>query len=110
MNQNSDSQDIQDRIQIEIFRVKIQNHPMFSKWYGALKPYGKLTFDFMMENDITPELVLASQDSPEDEWRDFQFLRIVGGAQPGFMLASTSYVLSDILDELEELSRQENSL
>jgi hypothetical protein len=105
MNQNESDQDIQDRIRIEHCRVQIQNHPNYAEWRRALQPFGRWVFDFIMDNDITPELVQFSHEAPEQEWEEFDFLRMVGGATPNGLLASTSYVLNEILDEIKHLKK-----
>lgn len=95
--------DKRDLVGNEILRLQIQHHPNFRVWYGALPSHARQVFDLVIEEDATPELIELAQQSPDDEWDNIQFLRVIGGgnADPDVALALTNVVLSDIMYHIE---------
>ena len=96
--------DLRDLIDNEFKRVKIQNHPNYSAWYEALKPYARQIIDFILQEDLTPEYIIFAQDAPEEEQEEYQFLLIIAGGNPNpaLMPALTNFTLGDVLLELRE--------
>ena len=94
---------IRNEIDSELRRVQIQNHPNFSAWYASLKPYAQQVFDLILEDEVTPELISLAQDAPDDEWEEFQFLRVIGGGNldQSVMPILTNFSLFDIFYHVE---------
>jgi len=92
-----------DLIDNEMLRLRIQHHPNFPAWYGSLPPHSRLVFDTLIKEDATPELIELAQQSPEDEWNNVQFLRVIGGGNrdPEVALALTNVTLYDIIYDIE---------
>ena len=103
------SSDTRDRIDNELKRVQIQNHPNFESWYASLEPHARQVIDFILEEDVTAELIAFSQDAPDDEWEKFQFLRIIGGGNPDpvVIFALTNFTLEDVYDDVKEFGKLE---
>jgi hypothetical protein len=38
--------------------------------------------DLILEEEVTPELIILAQDASEDDWDGFQFLRVIGVGNP----------------------------
>lgn len=96
--------ELRDLIENELRRMLIQNHPNFTDWYASLGAHSQLVIDGILEEDVTPELILFSQEAPEHEWDMFQFLSIIGGGNPNPAGSSalTNFALADILLEVRE--------
>ncbi len=94
--------ELRDLIQNEFRRVLIQNHPDFGRWHSSLGLHAKQVIDRILEEDVTPELILFAQRAPDDEWAVFTFLRMIGGGNPNSAIASvlTNFTLGYILDEV----------
>ncbi len=94
--------ELRDLIQNEFRRVLIQNHPDFARWYASLGLHAKQVIDRILEEDVTPELILFAQEAPIDEWEMFTVLRMIGGGNPNPAIASvlTNLTLGYILDEV----------
>ena len=73
-----------------------------------MKPYARQIIDFILEEDLTPELIIFAQDAPEEEWEDYQFISIIAGGnpRPSNMPALTNFMLSDILIEVEDFGKE----
>jgi hypothetical protein len=99
--------DLRDLIDNEIKRVKIKNHPNYSAWYAALKPYARQIIDFILEEDLTPEYIIFAQEAPEEEQEEYQFLLIIAGGNPSpaLMTALTNFTLGDVLLEVREFGK-----
>jgi hypothetical protein len=99
--------EIRDLIQNELSRVLIQDHPSFSAWFNSLGSHGQQVIQNILEEDVTPELILFAQEAPGNEWDEFTFLRMIGGGNPNPAVASvlTNLALSDILHEIRELGK-----
>lgn len=99
--------DLRDLIDNELKRVKIQNHPNYSAWHEALKPYARRIIDFILDGDLTPEYIIFAQDAPEEEQNEYQFLLIIAGGNPNptMMPALTNFTLGDILLEVREFGK-----
>ena len=102
--------ELRDLIQNELRRVLIQNHPNFPAWYSSLGFHAKQIIDRILEEDVTAELIHFAQESPDEEWRDFQFLRMIGGGNPNPAISSTltNFVLGDILEEVRKFGRAQD--
>ena len=102
--------DLRDLIDNELKRVKIQNHPNYSTWYAALKPFARQIIDFILEEDLTPEYIIFAQEAPEEEQEEYQFLLIIAGGNPSPMLmtALTNFTLGDILLEVRESGKRKS--
>ena len=96
--------ELRDLIENELRRVVIRNHPSFAGWYASLGSHAQHVIDTILEEDVTAELILFSQEAPEHEWDEFQFLSIIGGGNPNPATspALTNFALGDILQELRE--------
>jgi hypothetical protein len=96
---NKEDPDIREGIDNELKRVQIHNHRNFSAWYEALKPHSRQVIDSILEEDVTPELILLAQEAPDDEWHSEQILRIIGGGNPNPSIQSalTNFSLQEIL-------------
>jgi hypothetical protein len=94
--------EIRDLIQNELRRVLIQNHPEYPPWYSSLGFHAKQIIDRILEEDVTPDLILFAQQAPDEEWAMFTFLRMIGGGNPNPAIASvlTNLTLGYILDEV----------
>jgi hypothetical protein len=92
-----------DLVNNEILRLNIQHHPNYFGWYISMPLHSRRIFQTLMEEDVTPELIELSLQSPDDEWDEFEFLRVVGGGnpEPDLVLALTNVVLTDIWFFLE---------
>lgn len=99
--------ELRDLIQNEISRVLIQNHPNFSIWFSALGPHGQQVIQNILDEDVTPELILFAQEAPEEEWDEYIFLRMIGGGNPNPAVSSvlTNLALGDILRDVRELGK-----
>lgn len=104
---DKDSSDIRDGIDNELKRVQIQNHYNFPAWYSALKPHARQMIDLILEDDVTPDFILFAQQAPDDEWKEFQFLRVIGGGNPNpdVILALTNVSLGEILLDVDEFRK-----
>jgi hypothetical protein len=53
----------------------------------------------ILEEDVTPELIIFSQQAPDEEWDQSQFLRVIGEGNPNpeVALSLTNFSLGDIL-------------
>ncbi|MGE5375524.1 MAG: hypothetical protein ACM3XO_10755 [Bacteroidota bacterium] len=100
---SEDQSSIRDHINSELKRVQIQNHPNFPAWYDGLKPHTRQVVDFILEEDVTPALILLADDAPEDEWKEYLFLRTIGGGNPDpeVQPALTNFCLREILFHVE---------
>ncbi len=96
--------ELRDLIENELRRMLIQNHPNFTDWYASLAAHSQLVIDGILEEDVTSELILFSQEAPEFESATFQFLSIIGGGNPNPADSSalTNSALADILLEVRE--------
>ena len=96
--------ELRDLIENELRRVLIQNHPSFESWYASLGAHAQQVVDGILEEDVTPELILFSQQAPQHEWDTFQFLSIIAGGNPNPAIspALTNFALGDILIEVRE--------
>ena len=94
--------ELRDLIQNELKRVLIQNHPSFANWHASLGLHGRQVIDNILEEDVTPGLILFAQQALENEWNEFTFLRVIGGGNPNPAISSvlTNFALADILDEV----------
>ena len=92
-----------DLVDNEILRFHIQHHPSFSAWYGSLPPHARQVFDIVIEEDATPELIELAQQSPDYDWDNVQFLRVIGGGNPDpkVALALTNVTLHEIMYYIE---------
>lgn len=99
--------DLRDLIDNEFKRVKIQNHPNYSGWYAALRPYARQVIDLILEENLTPEQIFFVQEAPEDELDEYQFLLIIAGGNPNpaMMAALTNFTLGDILIEVQDFGK-----
>lgn len=99
--------ELRDTFDNELRRVLIQNHPNFANWYGKLGPHARQVLDNILEEDVTPELISFSQESPAEEWEAFQFLAVIAGGNPNpsVALALTNFALLDILGEVREFGQ-----
>jgi len=99
--------ELRDIIENELRRVLIQNHPSFADWYVMLGSHGQEVVENILKEDVTAELIHFAQESPDEEWNDFQFLRMIGGGNPNPAIASTltNFVLGDILDEVRKFEK-----
>jgi hypothetical protein len=104
---SEDQTNIRDSINSELKRVQIQNHPNFPAWYASLKPHARQVLDLILEDDVSPELIAFAQESPEEEWNEFQFLRVIGGGNPNpnVQAALTNFSLGDILISVEDFGK-----
>jgi len=104
---SEDKSNIHDGIDSELKRVQIQNHLNFPAWYASLKPHAQQVFDLVLEDDVTPDLILLAQDAPKEEWDEFQFLRVIGGGNPNpsVQAALTNFSLGDILISVEDFGK-----
>ena len=95
--------DKRDLIDNEKLRLQIQHHPNYPAWYAALPAHARLVFGALIDADATPELIELAQQSPDDEWEDLQFLRMLGGGNPDpkVALSLTNVTLHDIATDLE---------
>ncbi len=102
--------ELRDLIENELKRVLIQNHPNFAGWHASLGSHGQQAVDNILEEDVTAELIHFAQESPDEEWRDFQFLRMIGGGNPNPAISSTltNFVLGDILDEVRNFGKAQD--
>lgn len=102
--------DLRDAFENELRRVLIQNHPNFSEWYQSLGIHARQVIDNILEEDVTPELIVFSQQAPAEEWNAFQFLSVIAGGNPhpNVALALTNFALGDILTEVREFGMPKN--
>jgi hypothetical protein len=100
---SEDQSSIRDQINSELKRVQIQNHPNFPAWYAGLKPYTRQVVDFILEEDVTPGLMLLADDASEEEWKQYSFLRAIVGGNPNWEVqpALTNFCLREILFHVE---------
>ncbi len=93
---------IRDVIDNEFKRIKIQNHPNYREWYGSLSTYAQLVVESVLEEDISPDVILFAQESPMDELEGYEFLRVIADCNPapGKMIGLTNTALEYILDDL----------
>jgi len=100
---------LDDLIDNELKRVQIQNHPNFSAWFASLKPHARQMIEAILEEDVTPVWIKFAQYAPDEEWKEFQFLRIIGGGnpKPSVALSLTNYTLSDILIDVEDFKEHD---
>ena len=96
--------DLRDAFENELRRVLIQNHPNFSEWYRSLGIHARQVIDNILEEDVTPELIVFSQQAPVEEWNAYQFLAVIAGGNPNpnVALALTNFALGDILTDVRE--------
>jgi len=104
---SEDKSNIHDGIDSELKRVQIQNHPNFQEWYATLKSHARQAIDLVLEDNVTPELILFAQNVPKDEWDEFQFLQVIGGGNPdpSIQAALTNFSLGDILISVEDFGK-----
>jgi|WetSurMetagenome_2_1015567.scaffolds.fasta_scaffold905065_1 hypothetical protein len=103
---NEHPSDIRDLIDSEIKRVQIRNHPNFPAWHKSLQPQARQVIDFILEKDVTPELILLAQETPAEDRNRLQFLRVIGAGSPDpdAQSALTNFSLADILSHVEEFA------
>jgi hypothetical protein len=103
------SREIQEGIDNELKRVQIRNQANYPAWYAALQPHARQVIDFILEEDVTPELIRFALEAPDEEWNNFQFLRIIGGGNPSpsNMPGLTNFTLADILIDVEDFGNLE---
>ncbi len=103
---NSQEPDISVMIDNEMKRVKIQNHPKFSAWHASLQPHARQIVDQILEDDITPELIIFAQEVPDDERDAYQFISMIAGGNPvpHNLPGLTSITFIDILLELRDFT------
>lgn len=104
---SSPDPELRDMIDSELRRIQIQNHVNFPAWHAALKPYARQVVDTILEEDVTPSLILYAQAAPDDETDEFDFLLVVGGGNPSpaVQAALTNYSLMDILISVENFHK-----
>lgn len=102
--------ELRDIIENELRRVLIQNHPNFAAWHALLGSHGQEVVDNILEDDVTAELIRFAQESPDEEWNDFQFLRMTGAGNPDSAITSTltNSVLGGILDEVRKFEKTQD--
>lgn len=105
-----DDKDKRNLIDSEVLRLRIKHHPNYPAWYDSLPLHSRLVFNALFEEDATPELIELAQQSPDDEWDNVQFLRVLGGGNPDHKvaLALTNIVLYDIIYHIENLDLPED--
>ena len=93
---------IRDVIDNEFKRIKIQNHPNYSEWYGSLSTYAQLVVESVLEEDISPDVISFAQESPINELDDYEFLKVIADCNPapGKMISLTNMALESILEDL----------
>lgn len=74
----------------------IQEHPNYKGWYASLPPHTRGIVDHLLVNTVTHELIIAADDSSEEEWNAYTFLRALGAGTTDPTLANelTDTVLS----------------
>ena len=94
--------ELRDLIQNELRRVLIQNHPNFVSWHSSQGLHARQIIESILEQDVTPELILHAQEAPDEEWDTFTILRMIGGGNPNPAIASalTNLALDYVLDEV----------
>jgi len=99
--------EVRDAIENELSRVLIQNHPHYAAWYSSLGPHARQALENILEEDITPELIVFSQQAPDEEWEHAQFLRVIGGGNPNpeVALSLTNFTLRDILMTVRDFGK-----
>lgn len=99
--------DVKDAVENELRRILIQNHPNFALWSSTLGPHARQVLDAILEEDVNPELIIFSQEAPEEEWNETQFLRVIGGGNPNpsVALTLTNFSLGDILWAVREFGK-----
>jgi hypothetical protein len=101
--------DKRNLIDNEVLRLRIKHHPNYPTWHDSLPLHSRLVFDALLDEDATPELIELAQQSPDEEWDNVQFLRMLGGGNPDpkVALALTNVALSDIIYHIENLDLPE---
>ena len=99
--------DLQEAIQNEFRRVLIQNHENYPAWHANLGPHARQVLENILEEDVTPELIVFSQQAPDEEWDASQFLRVIGGGNPNpeVAVSLTNFTLRDILMAVRDFGK-----
>ncbi|MBI5944285.1 MAG: hypothetical protein HY864_07945 [Chloroflexi bacterium] len=77
-------------------RVAITDNPNFNAWYGTLPPHVRQLLDDVLDHDVTPDMILAAQESIEEEW-EYTFVQAIGNGNPSPTVAND---LTDVVLEL----------
>ena len=87
----------------EIHRLKIREHPNFPAWLDKLPDHTRQVVERILDEDATAELIELAQAAPDEEWKQFQFLGMLGGGNPDPMVTHllTQLVLMEISFQLE---------
>ena len=56
----------------------------------------------VIKTGVTPELIERAGNAPDDEWRRYQILRILGGGHPDQLDAVTEMAMDEIRIALED--------
>ncbi len=59
--------------------VAITDNPRFNEWFESLSPQTQKIVDEILDHNVTPEMIDAAQDSSNDDWDRYTFLRALGG-------------------------------
>ena len=99
--------DEQTHIDNELRRVQIQNHANYPDWFASLPTHSRQVFEMILEEDVTPELILLAKQAPDEQWEGFEFLRVIGGGNPSPAVQSdlTNVTLLDILESLDTFGK-----
>ena len=99
--------ELRDALENELKRVLIQNHSNYAAWYSSLGSHARQVLENILEEDVTPELIIFSQQAPEEEWDQSQFLRVIGEGNPNpeVALSLTNFSLGDILTTVRDFGK-----
>ena len=56
----------------------------------------------VIKTGVTPELITQAANAPDEEWRRYQILRILGGGNPDHLDALTEIAMDEIRIALED--------
>lgn len=63
-------------------RVVITDNRNFNEWYGTLSPHVRQLLDELLDHNVTPGMINDAQDSTDEEWEAYPFIRALGGGNP----------------------------
>lgn len=100
--------DVRETIDNELQRVVIQNHPEFAGWYASMGMHAQQIVDGILDENITPELILLASEAPAADWAHYLFLRVIAGGNPDPNASSTltNFALRTILSEVQLMGKQ----
>lgn len=69
-------------------REEIRNHPNFAAWRESLPEHTRRILDDLLDHNVTEAMIVAADESPDEEWDRYTFLRALGNGTTAPHLAN----------------------